>query len=107
MKPGSAQCFKQLLPLQVGRWYQRLPSSTPGGCFPARQAQRDAVGPGAGPGPGAGLTWCLRSCSSFPFSNSALRARPPAELLSSSCRLSSSSSARCLQVSRSQSWEAR
>ena len=86
---------------QVGRWSRRLPSSTPGGCFPARQAQREAEGLGAG------LTWCLRSCSSFPFSNSALRARPPAELLSSSCRLSSSSSARCLQVSRGQSWEAR
>ena len=52
MKPGSAQCFKQLLPWQVGRWSRRLPSSTPGGCFPARQAQRDAEGLGAGPGRG-------------------------------------------------------
>lgn len=41
-------------------------------------------------------TWCRRSCSSLPFSNSALRARPSAALLSSSCCLSSSSSARCL-----------
>lgn len=52
---------------------------------------------GTGPGPGWVQTWCRRSCSSLPFSNSALRARPPAELLSSSCCLSSSSSARCLQ----------
>lgn len=55
---------------------------------------------GCPPGRGRWPTWCLRSCSSRPFSNSALRARPPAELLSSSCCLSSSSSPRCLQAQR-------
>lgn len=55
---------------------------------------------GRPPGRGRWPTWCLRSCSSRPFSNSALRARPPAELLSSSCCLSSSSSPRCLRAQR-------
>jgi hypothetical protein len=51
------------------------------------------------------LTWCLRSCSSRLLSNSALRARVRAALLSSSCCLSSSNSARCLQASKSQAIE--
>lgn len=96
-EPGLRPALLAAATLAGGRWSGWGPPSPPVG------APRLGWG---WAGPGAGLTWCRRSSSSLPFSNSALRARPPAELLSSSCSLSSSSSARCLQVSRGQSCRA-
>lgn len=64
---------------------------------------------GRGQGLGeAGLTWCLALLLLFPLLKLGPQGRPPRRAALLWLRLQlMSSSARCLQVSRSQSWEAR